>query len=225
MSSRSGRCLIIASWNGLRRHETPDNEALLREHWLRLHNLKHSLDRVLVVQNRSPKLKETPDALELFRNPLVRDNINGSYGAWIDGYRSEPDYEWYFLIEDDYFFEIDHFDDAMIEMWRPGMSYLAAMVAGGRKYPVHAAISNGLTRGDVMDSVDFNFPTIHIYNDLLQVAWSAQFAKVGSLRDVRSRYSCPFYDGPTRRILHHDPEKPILMRPAQFPIVKDALQV
>src|SRR5579859_1483367 len=149
----TGKILIIASWWG-DRHPTMKSSRMLEFQFSQLQKLKHGLDKVLLVVNGMAG----PPEIDLFQDKLFRENTQGSYGAWKDGMIANPGYEWYFFLEDDYVFNLDHFDQLMIDMWKPGATYLAEMIAGE-----HASISNGMTWGGITPDWS-RLPEVSIYD-------------------------------------------------------------
>jgi len=206
------RILIIASYNGPRRWSLPNSRLLELQHEY-LSKVKHNLDKIVVVQNRA----EIPQSkLHLFADVLHRENSCGSYGAWVHGYQIYPDYEWYFFLEDDYIFTLDNFDQRMIDMWDDETSYLCSLIL---QNPIrHAAISNGLTRGDVLKNIDFKplKKYDNIYNGLLQTTFSQLFSgdPKKKLKDVTTEYSTPFWQ--QNSVRYNEKGKPILISPAQL---------
>ena len=202
--------LIIASYNGPRRWSL-DNSKLLELQFNSLTKFKNKLDKILIVQN---EFIDIPENLNLFPDVLHRPNIGGSYEAWLDGYRANPDYEWYFFIEDDYIFNLDNFDQLMIDMWDDETSYLCSRV-DDNIYGFHASISNGLTRGDLLKQMNFShLESRHdVYDTALQVTFSKALILPGrTIKDIRDKYCSPFWENDKITLMD---EKPILLMPAQ----------
>jgi hypothetical protein len=209
-SSNTGRILIISSYNGLR-HETNIIPAdMLALQFKQLRKLKHGLDKVVIVSTGSAGNINYESALDLFDDVLQVSNSQGSYGAWRDGYLAFPNYEWYFFMEDDYTFFIDDFDQRWIDMWTPDMSYLATLVRQN-----HAAMSAGLTKGDVLRSIDWSLfkGSANEYDSANQIGWSSMFALNG-LKDISHKYSTPFWTGGD--ISLYDKSLPVLIGPMQM---------
>lgn len=210
----SSRILIISSYNGVR-HPTggiTPGEMLRLQHE-QLSKLKHNLDKILIVSNQA---QYPPDELELFSDVLVRGNDQGSYGAWKDGYLANPGYEWYFFLEDDYTFNLDNFDQLMIDLWEPWMSYLAERIffAAALSH-THTAISNGLTRGEILAEIDWSLLTAqNQYDSRLQMGWSGLF-KMSGLAHIADKYSTPFWTGEYIQYWE-DQSKPHLIIPMQM---------
>lgn len=211
-----GRILIIVSYNGIRHQSGYNAYQLLRIQHKQLTDLKHSLDKILIVVNESGVEDEDYEkALALFPNLLRRPNTLWSYGGWKDGVLANPDYEWYFFLEDDYTVFMDDWDQKWIDLWKPEMSYLAHKVGTDWGYPKHASMSSGLSRGDILKTVKWeNLRGSGEYDAILQVSWSQLFDSEG-LFDIRSRYAAPFHSAGT--ITNHgDIDFPILIGPAQM---------
>lgn len=197
----TGKILIIASWSGWR-HPTYSSEKLLQFQYDQLQKLDHNLDKVLLVVNG----RSGPKEIDLFPDKLFRDNVQGSYGAWRDGMIANPGYEWYFFLEDDYVFNLDRFDQLMVDMWTPEATYLAERVIDN-----HAAVSNGMTRGNINPNWN-RLPSVDIYEASLQKSWHRCFGDTG-LIDMTDRYSTPFWTGTDLRF---QSEKPALIVPVQM---------
>lgn len=202
------RILIIASYNGPRRWSL-SNAVILQKQYECLNRFKHSLDKIVIVQNESP---DYPPELDLFENVIFRPNISGSYGAWIEGYNQNPDFEWYFFIEDDYIFVHDNFDQLWIDLWDQETSYLCSRYMNG-----HAAIANGLTRGEILKELNITgFAFTEIYNAALQINFSQVFSSIPNkmIKDISSKYCSPFW----QRGIYHLDAKPILIQPVEMDI-------
>lgn len=217
MQSTTGRILVIVSYNGYRHQTRIVPSDMLRIQYKQLSQLQHSLDKILIVKSTNGDLERFPDpdyqeALGLFSDVLIVEN-NGSYGGWKEGFLAYPDFEWYFFIEDDYTFRLDHFDQKWIDLWRPEMTYLCQQVGDGG-YGKHAACSAGLTRGDILKTIDWTGYRTDIgqYNSQLQVQWSKLFGNDG-LYDYTSHYNSIFWTG--GNLVETDPKKPALLVPMQ----------
>lgn len=216
------RILIIAAYNGEDRHRTGYPPCkFLDTQFQQLSTLKHSLDKVVIVYNdthvNGDDRREFEKSLEQFPNVLRRQNIQGSYGAWKDGYQTNPDYEWYFFIEDDYTFFIDDFDQKWIDLWEPETSYIATKAGRDWGHPYHASIANGLTRGDILKDVNWDSMSAQLqYDGALQLGWSGLFNGAG-LRDIREHYAAPYYVRFGIPVTDYgNPNLPILIGPVQL---------
>jgi hypothetical protein len=212
----SGRILIIASYNGSRHYTRGLTPAqMLRIQSSQLSKLKNDLNRVLLVVNEAQPDPDYDKALMLFQDQIKIPNSNqGSYGAWRDGFFDQPDFEWYFFLEDDYTFFLDSFDQLMIDMWSPGTSYLANKVDGNYgEYGQHASISNGLIKGETLRSINWDrFDATSQYGDA-QICWSRLFDLTG-LKDITHLYAHPFWTGAD--LIWTDSPKPTLIGPMQL---------
>lgn len=210
----SSNVLIIASYNGPR-HPTISPTRMLEIQYDQLQKLEHNTD-VIIVVNKARYDANYEKALTRFPVVIERENHQGSYGAWKDGFLLTPKYEWYFFLEDDYTFALDNFDQKMIEMWKPGTSYLAERVfdAVALKHK-HASISNGLSRYEILNKIDWSqLIDASQYDSHLQMGWSGLFAMDG-LADITEKYSTPFWNGEYIKYWE-DEEKPALIVPMQM---------
>lgn len=210
------RILIIVSYVGPRHWSQFHASDMLRIQAEQLRSLHHSLDKILIVVPRWEHYsQEYEDALALFSDVMrVPNGPQASYGAWRDAYLANPGYEWYFFLEDDYMFYQDDFDQKMIDMWKPGMGYLAEWQEEGVH---HAAAPHGLARGDVLKTIDWNRLTAtDEYNNMLQIGFFELFDRVAGMQD---KYDAAFWDG--RIVRHTDTTKPILIGPMQLLLMRD----
>lgn len=219
MPQTLGKILIIASYNGTR-HQTMPASQMLKIQNQQLTTLKHSLDRILIVVNEANASEDYEEALRDFIDPLrIPNGPQGSYGAWRAGYLDNPDYEWYFFLEDDYTFFMDDFDQKMIDLWTPETTYLAERVDEYGPHGRHTSISNGLTRGDILASVNWNHLTAQgQYNAQVQVGWSRMFGE--GTRDITSKYGSPFFVQPGS-FNDSAPYNPPLIGPVQMITLKN----
>lgn len=152
---------IIASWSGQRsashwdHRYNGDSTYYLKTHFEQLGKLKHNLDQITVVVPFNPN--ESPDFSDYVLNldkigntkiKVVRSSVkyNYSYGSYYHVaamYGGEFDY--YFLMEDDYVFNMDNFDSILLEKMKyySKCSYLCGLVIdwNGRNL---ASVSNGV---------------------------------------------------------------------------------
>jgi len=119
---------IIACWSGMRRVNPQayidDRAIFLRKHLKYMRNLKHSIDQITIIISDNP---DEPKSYKDFINRLPqminntkievmrRSNIGYSYGGYSDVFeRYRKQFDYYLLMEDDYVFMLDNFDDIML---------------------------------------------------------------------------------------------------------------
>ncbi len=111
-------CLIVCFYNGNRRNNQEsyftDYLNLQKQN---LKKLKHSLDKIIFVIS-----EDTRNEIKIEENQqenityLYRPNINYSFGGWVDT-MLQFTYDYYILLEDDYYFIQDHFDQILIKSY------------------------------------------------------------------------------------------------------------
>lgn len=213
----NGSILIIASYGGSDRHKSQHTPSdFLRIQHSQLGKLKSKLNKVLVVVNEANGGKEYEESLRLFPSILRRPNVQGSYGAWKEGFLKNPGYNWYFFVEDDYTFFLDDFDQRWIDLWDSRFnSYIATKAGCDWGLPRHASISNGLSSEEVLKNVDWSgMIAQHEYDANLQLQWSSLFGN--GLTDIRGRYAAPYWNMRGYMEEHGDPRFPVLIGPVQL---------
>lgn len=212
----SKRVLVIASFNGARHHPFPPGNELLEAQLWSLKTFKHSLDKVVVVTTSRP---DPPSpygvALSRFETVLYRDNIHGSYGSWNHAWDTYGDeFDWYFLIEDDYVFVLDNWDQKLIDLWSDGLGYLCGLLVSD-----HASMSGGLVSSAALKVADFtlfNRCPDDVYDSCSQIQWSRAFINSPlRVEQIPPRYEMPYYMG-GGTFMHYEKGKPIMMMPVQM---------
>lgn len=187
------RILVIASYNGPRNHPEPPGYELLEAQLWSLNHFKHNLDKIVVVSTSQPE-DLYGVVLSHFETVLYRENTHGSYGSWNlawDTYGDE--FDWYFLIEDDYVFVLDDWDQKLIDLWKPGMGYLCSLLASD-----HASMSGGLVSSAGFAAADFqhfNRCPEEARSPCNQINWSQAFMNSSLGVEQIEGYARPFYHG------------------------------
>lgn len=142
---------------------------------------------------------------------LIRENVGLSYGSWSHAYDLYPDFDYYILMEDDYVFCVDSFDSVMVDLINRfnNCGYLcSAYELFYKKHPPHAAISNGICRGEAMAAVKKKFGKLPYvdspgYVSQSQIDFSAAFIDAGyTLADFRKWYACPYFSEAHKQIIN-----------------------
>lgn len=211
---------VLCAWSGKRRANDKrllrDPALFLREHIDSLLYTEHHLAQITIAV---PHNKHEPRAFRRFLSsipkeiqgaPVVvfeRKNVGMSYGSLADVHaRYGSDFEFYFLMEDDYVFTRDNFDSLHLGMMRehPRCGYVCGLVWDQRgNLPRHAGVSNGLFReralADVVrrrGALPHADDTRYGNNELLgQVGQSQAIIEAGwDILDWRGRYKVLFRD-------------------------------
>ena len=197
------RILVIASYCGEDRHN-PDTNYL--EYQLEsLKRFKHNLDDVVVVVNQGNPTVEYLDSLSEFPKVLLRPNVRGSYGAWNHAWDTYGDeYDWYFVIEDDYVFGLDNWDQKLIDLWEDDMGYLCSMLESD-----HASMTGGLVSSagfKAADFSDFNRCSKDTYDTCSQIRWSQAFLNSPlRVKSILPAYDAPFFGAGITRSFSNNP--------------------
>lgn len=249
------RTLIIATWSGDRHWHHPKQESdrgyYVRQQVKQLEMLRHSItDIVFVVPYNEEEPPSFKRAIESLNDKIVntrvcvlrRENAGMSYGSWLHAMRKITKSNWYFLLEDDYIFTQNEFDDRLIEMItdRPKCGYLCGKIqkyrnvnenlVGKESRSIIASVSCGLVHGRAARKIvkylsHLDWVTkraLSRNNCLSQIAFSALFNGDGrhrcwrappwKIKDVRDQYSVVFRNYDGTTDRFHG-QQPIIMAP------------
>lgn len=227
---------LVAAWTGVRRSVQKTGSFFLDYHLNTLKQYKHKLSQITVILPECPynntvsapdQIQDTPVVL------LERQNIGLSYGSWSYAYDLYQDaFDYYILIEDDYVFCLDNFDDILLDLIHssPNCGYLCSQYEEspweGRKmrgWRPHAGVANGIVREEALakvKSMHGKLPYAHSsdYNCRGQIDFSAAIIDAGyMISDFRHRYACPYYSELTRSLTDFAPKrKDVLIAPVQW---------
>jgi hypothetical protein len=165
-------CYIMAAWTGPRRLLDPRAEKdpgfYVKTHLRQLRKLERNIDKIVIaysgphpvqlmhyIADTPPCRHEAP--LEI----LARPNVGMSYGAWSEAFDEYPDYDYYFLVEDDYFPMMPGFDRVLISMLEADekCAYVCGLNSRHMKDPVwqqikpFAAIPQGCVKGEALRAI------------------------------------------------------------------------
>ena len=156
---------IVSLFFGTRRVQSQgyraDRLEYLNKHLEQLGKLEHNISKVIFVINEETQREfskiETQRAIEKISNfksidssVIVRENEGYSYGAWDAALKKySKDFDYCFLIEDDYAPVVDNFDEKFREYFSKDerLGYVCQLWwnhKGGTVF--HAGISNGLIK-------------------------------------------------------------------------------
>ena len=118
---------IIATFEGVckRKHTKPLPENVLKEHLKTLLKFKHNLSQITIMKpvcnkKKYKKYYDLDDLVKQFNIPVKIincDNYGYSNGQWIKAYESDKKFDYYILMEDDYCFNMNNFDNKFIECY------------------------------------------------------------------------------------------------------------
>ena len=201
------RILVIASYCGENRHHPSINYLAYQLESLK--RFKNNLDDVVVVVNKGYPTVEYLDSLSEFPKVLLRPNVRDSYGAWnhaLDIYGDE--YDWYFVVEDDYVFVLDNWDQKLIDLWEDDMGYLCSKL-DGELQNFHASMTGGLVSSvgfRTADFSDFNRCSSDVYDTCSQIRWSQAFINSPlKVKSILPTYDTPFYGAGITRSFSNNP--------------------
>lgn len=225
---------VIAAWSGSRRTLDPqarvDPAYYLREHFASLASLRHRLARVTVCVPHNPD--EPPEFAEFRRTAprtlgtaevvwLDRPNVGMSYGSWSDAYLATAgQFTHYVLMEDDYRFCLDGFDDILVAMLCPGDGFLCGMVRD--ESGPHPAVALGIAPEAALAAIvakDQKLPHSNnaLYADaerLGQIGWGGALRRAGfALRDWMRSHRTAFRYSVDKACYFGESEGPVLIGP------------
>lgn len=151
---------IVAAYFGKRRaagKQYDKNPAFFMDwQFKQLGAMKHSLSQITMVVTGAPLPRAWPT--EINGVPVVyaeRENTNGSYGSWDHIIRTQPDFDYYFINEDDLIPVADNFDTILVGLMQAhGYAALYQYVTD------HPAISIGMIDGPSVRKVIDKYGTM-----------------------------------------------------------------
>ena len=207
---------VIATWSGHRRDGNEelqvDSTSYIKKHLTALKSFDHHLNQITIC---IPDNKQEPEIFSQYINSLSnqenfkilrRPNKGQSYGSWVDSFKHYSHFDYYIFVEDDYIPQKNNFDSILISLFKASENcgYLCSRVD---KYPPtnyngrpHAAISNGISSREVLQSLisDFKYgeksTDVHSYAATPQLEFSWTFLDAGYwLYDYSNHFSAPYY--------------------------------
>ena len=223
--------LVVACSGFSRRAEDPaygtDRALYLKQQHHSLSRLSYSCDVVLVNNGGVPDYLEYLDTLRGTYRVLDRENRGMSLGALSDAWKTHPDYDYYILLEDDYVFVLDYFDEEMEEMIGavPDCGYMCQVADTAAHDCLFPSFMNGIATSALMNRLggflQENQPSNHAMGDQMQKDFGTQIRETRqfTLADMGSRFKAPFAEtrGHTWNIVEYYPEAPyLLLVPSQI---------
>lgn len=200
-------CYVIATWSGKRRN--PSKE-YLKQHLKRLFELKHSIEKIVVVKPIGSDDKdyydideETLSKIEI----LERPQNDRSYGQFLFAYKTFGNqFSHYIIAEDDYIPNIDDFDSRLAALMdHKGCDYLCGKYGRTKRSdPDHPQQNMGIIKASAFEKIVLTDPNPFFYkngdNDGQEfIMFGNLFAKNGLMvADYSDYYSVPYFD----RYLH-----------------------
>lgn len=234
---------IIASYSGADIRSILNTELPLKADYIKIHLEKLSktdlsqIDQIILVKAKTNQQIKNFYDIDLYRNffkeKLIEfevPNENLSYGQWIKAIQKYPNFDYYFLIEDDYFPSCYDFAQRAIVLHQqklPNGGYLASYCCETPNlYPNHAAVSNGLVdRNTFFKACPFSTSLNTARNEYGklwphgvcdQVAFSWLFKD--QLTDMISTYDIPFWSSTQKKIIYMEEKRSrsSLLKPIQM---------
>jgi hypothetical protein len=227
---------VIATWSGKRRIEDTRSNCLgvyyLKSHLTSLFSLRNHLDQITIM------VPDNPEEPQDFTNHLGwfpksikstnvviqrRPNRGFSYGSLLDCYATYRDqFDYYFLMEDDYFYCLHDFDQIAVDMFEsyPNCGFLCGQAISYMGLRYHAAIAYGLVSSKALAVVE---PGLQRYlsadnyteAESLQYSFGISFIDNGfGVYDFTPKYRVAFRHKDFH-ISHYpeDSELPVLVQP------------
>lgn len=158
---------------------------------------------------------------------IYRKNVNSSYGGWNDAIKKNinKDYDYSFLIEDDYLPTSNDFYKPFLQEMSPNVAYVCTKVFNGQKrgFPRHAAISNGLISNEKCKIVlQQNNKVFYLSSSSTNNYHSAEYSQVLFLslltaygftfEQISDDFSKPFLDSNEKGVINYggDLDAPII---------------
>lgn len=148
---------IVAAYFGTRRVQSEayglERLSYIKKHLENLSTLNHNISKIFFVINEESRYaSETARAKYIINNyqeieceTIVRENLGMSYGAWNDVLqRHGCNYDYSFLIEDDYVPVADNFDKKFIQYFNENENLGYACQLWWNHGGYHAGIANGV---------------------------------------------------------------------------------
>lgn len=200
---------IIATWSGKRRN--PSND-YLKAQIRQLERLEHSIDQVTIVKpegSDDPDYYPTDEEIVAMQERaswqyvhMWRPINDRAYGQFLYAFQLDDDFDYYFLVEDDYLPNIDNFDTRLIELMKEkGCDYLCGSfgpVPGGTvDIPRHNV---GVMTGPALKRLMKFNPKPTFYpngeNDGQEQEMFGQMCKNAGLviKDYSQDYPVPYFD-------------------------------
>ena len=236
-------CYIIASYGGDDIRSIEKNEKPPRADYLKIHLSKlletdlQQISKVLLVKANCktiiPGFYELDDSKKILGSKFVELEVQNqglSYGQWIAGINRYPDFDFYILVEDDYYPSIPDFVNKLLDLYQQKVNscgYLASYCSDVVSwYPYHAAVSNGildraaakkLREPNILSLSRDEYSKTYPNNVCDQVAFSNIFKD--NLISMSPEYSIPFWSSSLKKIVFMEKEignKEILFKPVQM---------
>ena len=142
---------VIATFEGKcnRKHINPLPKDILIEHLKTLLKLKHNLTQITIMKPKCNKEKiieyyDIDNSVKQFNIPvkiIECENYGYSNGQWMKAYELDNSFDYYILMEDDYCFNMNNFDDKFIECYqnkfKNNIGHLSCYVEGRPKHKRH----------------------------------------------------------------------------------------
>jgi hypothetical protein len=215
---------IVAVYGGKRRayQQTPINTFISKQIEF-LSKTPKFISGFTFVINKSSNDDEIISIINNFINEsslkgdlIIRDNKNASYGGWEEAIlKTYKDFDYSFLIEDDYLPVDENFIDYFLNKDIENTSFVASLMRNN-----HASISNGLLNNKVVDlTIEKHGKLFELGDDngkktIYLLADQTKFLELipGTIRDITNEASTIF-NNVGKMIVYNDPKLPIIIKP------------
>jgi RimJ/RimL family protein N-acetyltransferase len=199
---------VITTWSGPRR--APDLN-YLKNHLLKLLNLKHNLSQITIVKpictGINPTYYEVETLLSQFDCEIKilekHDNLGQSYGQFFHAFQTYgKEFDYYIFVEDDYIPNIDNFEMLLLSEYKSQdvKGYLCSYCGIHPDYPKGAcSVSNGMISTEYFEKIYTYFPNpISSINDSKNYMCHYNFVKLlrdcdYEIKDFSRDYRVPYY--------------------------------
>jgi len=207
---------FLATWSGKRRTNHEGEHNFLVDHIAYLNKVQHQFSQVSIGYPENPKeaqkytryirgLKALNDGTPIVVHKMENQGMSyGQYSHLFKIYRDQ--FTHFVLCEDDYVPVLNNFDVVLADMFdefheSKNCGFLCGLLFNhsgrfGRKFPLHGAISNGITTNKVLNKVWNDHGCLPSGSDphKAQIVFSQAFLKSGfTLQEYVNQYRSIFY--------------------------------
>ena len=220
---------IIATYAGNVKREFDIQKQCLQVQLENIYNKKSSLVKQITVvcpkvDNPIPNYYQKEKWLKKFQDKGIDivfmdykgENKHNSYDQYIQAYIAYPNFDYYIIMEDDYFMELKDYDTVLVDLHRKkfknGIGYLCSKTLTGHAHgPIIASVSNGIISKNLFDLKNKNNDILNMYYKNKSYKGNPQIKFsyfLGNMNDYSKEYNVLFWNSSTKKVVRHS-KKPI----------------
>ena len=225
---------IIATYAGNDKRQNDLQKQCLQVQFENIYNKKSSLVKQITVVcpkalNPVPNYYQKEKWLKKFQDKGIDivfmdykgQNKHHSYDQYIQAYIAYPDFDYYIIMEDDYFMELKDYDTVLVDLHRKkfpnGIGYLCSMKmpkkGGGKDI---ASISNGIISNKLFEIRNKNmlksFYNTKTYKDNNQIRFSYF---LGYINDYVKEYKVIYWHYRSQSLVYYNNDKVSIISPIE----------